>query len=318
MNTIGDKYKNLRILLVDDHMLMRNVIMQSLRSLGFQNIDTAPGGKEAMDLIRERAAAGKPFHLAFLDWHMPGMDGMSVLKSCRSDKTYSNMAIVMLTAEQEKKNVLLAIDAGATSYIVKPVSQDSLEKNMENILRWLEKKGIADMGSGAPSEAAKAESDAAPAKLLPEDIQAELRPVISRSVQKIFSNIFNVEIVPQDYNGRDLDNSLMCIGRLHQEGVTINLRFFFDQQLLKPLLMQLYSPQFLASQEVYSDAACEIVNILASQVKAFLNGHGYKLILDLPQMCDKPDLRQSEPVIDVRFSLNKDSCFLVDLTAATA
>jgi hypothetical protein len=84
--------------------------------------------------------------------------------------------------------------------------------------------------------------------------------------------------------------------------------------LLKPLLMQLYSPQFLADQSVYADAACEIVNILASQVKAFLNGHGYKLVLDLPAVCEKPDMFQQEPVINVRFSLNSDQCFLVDVT----
>lgn len=302
-----NKYKDLRILLVDDHMLMRSVITQSLKALGYQNVETAPSGKDALALMQDRQAAGVPFHIAFLDWHMPEMDGMSVLRACRGDAAFANLAIIMLTAEQEKKNVLQAIESGATSYIVKPVSQDALEKNMENIVRWLEKKGVTPMAApgASPPRAAAA---------LSEEMQSQLRPVIAKGVQKIFSNIFNVEIVPQDYNGRDLDNSLMCVGRLHQEGISINLRFFFDQQLLKPLLMQLYSPQFLADQAVYGDAACEIVNILASQVKAFLNGHGYKLALDLPVVCDKPDWRRQEPVIDVRFSLNSDQCFLVDVT----
>jgi len=315
MTNSSNKYKDLRILLVDDHMLMRSVITQTLKALGYSNVDTAPSGKDALEMLRDRQATGRPYHIAFLDWHMPDMDGMAVLRACREDAAFTNLAIIMLTAEQEKKNVLQAIESGATSYIVKPVSQDALEKNMENIIRWLEKKGIS--GTAAAAAAPSAPSTPKSQATLSDEIQTQLRPVIARGVQKIFSNIFNVEIIPQDYNGRDLDNSLMCVGRLHQEGMSFNLRFFFDQQLLKPLLMQLYSPQFLADQSVYGDAACEIVNILASQVKAFLNGHGYKLVLDLPVLCEKPEMRQQEPMIDVRFSLNSDQCFLVDVTTGS-
>ncbi|MBU0859080.1 MAG: hypothetical protein KJ667_04005, partial [Alphaproteobacteria bacterium] len=155
-------------------------------------------------------------------------------------------------------------------------------------------------------------------RTLSDEMKQELRPVIAKGIEKIFSNIFNVQIIPEDYAQADLDNSMICMGRLHQKDISINLRFFFDQQLLKPLLMQIYSPQFLADDAIYGDAACEIVNILASQVKAFLNGHGYKLSLDQPEMCAKPIMGQSEPVIDVRFSLNKDRFFLVDVTTNSA
>jgi two-component system chemotaxis response regulator CheY len=310
MADIDNRYKGLRILVVDDHLLMRSVIMQSLRALGYLQVDTAPGGAEALKLIREKHAAGMPYHIAFLDWHMPEVDGMSVLKACRSEAQFANMAIIMLTAEQERKNVLHAIENGASSYIVKPVSTDSLDKNVQNIIRWLEKRGVTDFMGADAAPAATTDKD-----MLPEQIQKELRPVIARGMQKIFSNIFNVQIIPEGYVGDDLDNSMMCVGRLHQQGMTITLRFFFDQVLLKPLLRQLYSPQFLADDAVYADAACEIVNILASQVKAFLNGHGYSLSLDLPEVCTKPDLRSKEPVIDIRFSLNEEQHFLVDVTA---
>lgn len=310
MADIDNRYKALRILVVDDHLLMRSVIMQSLRALGYLQVDTAPGGKEALAAIREKQETGMPYHIAFLDWHMPEVDGMTVLKTCRADKNLADLAIIMLTAEQERRNVLHAIENGASSYIVKPVSTDSLDKNMQNIIRWLDKRGVTDFLAPDVSSAHDAQGP------LSAEIQQELRPVIARGVQKIFSNIFNVEIIPEDYAGNDLENSMMCIGRLHQQGMTINLRFFFDQALLKPLLRQLYSPQFLADEGVYADAACEIVNIMASQVKAFLNGHGYNLSLDLPEVCTTPDLRSKEPVIDIRFSLNEEQHFLVDLTAS--
>lgn len=307
-------YKNLRVLVVDDHMLMRNMIMQNLRSIGLQQIESAANGKDAWTEITTRAEAGLPYHIIFLDWHMPEMDGISVLKACRADRRFDNTAIVMLTAEQEERNILQAIEAGATTYIVKPVSCDVLEKNVTKVIAWLEKKGVTHMEKAPPPSPAK---DAAPSAApgIPQKLQQELKPFIAKGIENIFSEMFKVKIVTQDQEVPDDSKDLVCIGRLHQHNILIFLRFLFDQELLRPMLQQLYAPQFLKDPKIYEDAACEIVNILCSQIKAFLNGHGYNLQLDFPEMAARANKnRQADSIMDIRFSLNEDQFFLIDVS----
>lgn len=132
--------ENLRVLVTDDQLMMRTVISQDLRNMGFVQIDTAPNGREAWRLIDDARRSNHPYSMVFLDWNMPELDGLGVLTKCRAEKKLDNMAVVMITAEQEKKNVLKAISTGATSYIVKPVSRDALQKNVERIFEWLAKR----------------------------------------------------------------------------------------------------------------------------------------------------------------------------------
>lgn len=144
MNAETPALNQLRVLVVDDQMLMRTVITQNLKKIGFSEIHTAQNGEEAWREIQDCQRMRQPYDIVFLDWNMPVLDGMTVLSNCRKDKTFSRMAIVMVTAEQEKKNVLKAIEVGATSYIVKPVSFEALEKNVQRILEWLGKNGAVN------------------------------------------------------------------------------------------------------------------------------------------------------------------------------
>ena len=128
-----------KVLVVDDNTMMINLITNMVRDLGFKDIDTAMDGKKAFEKIKAQKNSNAPFDIVFLDWNMPEMCGYDVLKECREMPEYSNMAIVMITAENQKRNVLEAMKAGATSYITKPVSQEMLTKKIEQILDWLEK-----------------------------------------------------------------------------------------------------------------------------------------------------------------------------------
>ena len=106
-----------------------------------RNGSTASGAK-ALKMLRQAAIEGDPYQVALLDWHMPEVEGIEVLQTCRQNKRYDKMAIIMLTAEQEERNVLRAIEAGATSYLVKPVALDAMEKNINKTVKWLEEKGL--------------------------------------------------------------------------------------------------------------------------------------------------------------------------------
>lgn len=127
--------QNLSALVVDDHMLMRRIVSDHARKLGFSRIDQAINGEEAW-----RMAQGNFYDVILLDWAMPIMDGYAFLQKIRAESRYDNCAVVMLTAECEQHNVLNALQAGANSYIVKPVSFDILVQKMQNVIEWIERK----------------------------------------------------------------------------------------------------------------------------------------------------------------------------------
>lgn len=135
-------YENLRVLIVDDNLMMRSMINQGLQSSGIGHTDMATNGEEAFTKIEKAHVKSEPYHVVFLDWHMPIMEGYDVLKKCRADERFKKTAFVMLTAEQEEENVIKAIEAGATSYLVKPIALNALRKNLDKVIKWLEKNGV--------------------------------------------------------------------------------------------------------------------------------------------------------------------------------
>jgi two-component system chemotaxis response regulator CheY len=78
----------------------------------------------------DAAYNSSPFDLVFLDWNMPEMDGFSLLQKCRADVRFKNLPIVMVTAESERQYVLKALSAGATDYITKPFSNETLRQKI--------------------------------------------------------------------------------------------------------------------------------------------------------------------------------------------
>lgn len=134
------KYANLSVLVVDDHMLMRRLVTQQLKRIGFDKIDNAVNGQDAWNRMEEANQSGTDFDIIMLDWGMPVMNGIELLRKCRSEEKYSDVAFVMLTGECEQKNVLDALQSGATSYIVKPVSQETMVEKVKNVVEWLDKK----------------------------------------------------------------------------------------------------------------------------------------------------------------------------------
>ena len=115
---------------------MRNALQDSK----ITNVQTAADGNEAIDLVQKAHEAGQPYNIVFLDWNMPTISGLEVLSYFRAKPEYSNTAFVMLTAESEQQNIMKAIKAGATSYIIKPVSPADLSKKLFEIHEWIKRK----------------------------------------------------------------------------------------------------------------------------------------------------------------------------------
>ena len=112
----------MRILSVDDSKLVRLYVKNAADVLGFEFLE-AGNGEEAWELLENEEGT---VDLILLDWHMPGTDGMALLKKLKADKKYADIPVTMVTTEVERENVLQAIEAGARNYVMKPFTQEKL------------------------------------------------------------------------------------------------------------------------------------------------------------------------------------------------
>jgi two-component system chemotaxis response regulator CheY len=129
--------RSLKVLIVEDHFLSRQMITVALREKGVTNLEATSDGKQAIASIENARIEGRPFHIIFLDWEMPIMNGIDVLKYFRANPDYVNTAFIMVTAVAEQKLVMDAVKSGATGYVVKPVSQNGIAKKFDEIHAWI-------------------------------------------------------------------------------------------------------------------------------------------------------------------------------------
>ncbi len=110
------------ILVVDDYKTMVRIIRNLLKQLGFNNVDDAADGVEALQKLRE-----KKYGLVISDWNMEPMTGYELLKEVRSDDSLNRTPFIMVTAESKTENVIAAKKAGVNNYIVKPFNAQTLK-----------------------------------------------------------------------------------------------------------------------------------------------------------------------------------------------
>ena len=115
----------MKALVVDDSRAIRMIISRSLKALGFATIEVT-NGQEALDAL----ASSGPFDVALVDWNMPVMTGYEFVCKVRGDRAHDEMAIMMVTSESEQTQVQRAIEAGASEYLMKPFSTESIEEKL--------------------------------------------------------------------------------------------------------------------------------------------------------------------------------------------
>lgn len=125
----------IKILVVDDFSTMRRIVKNVLKQIGFENIDEAEDGAQALAKLKN---GGYSFMVS--DWNMPNMDGLQLLKTVRADPALKDLPILMVTAESEKSMVVTAIQAGVNNYVVKPFTAEVFKEKMDRIFEKLEKK----------------------------------------------------------------------------------------------------------------------------------------------------------------------------------
>jgi len=117
-------------------------MVQHLAAMGFTRIAPVASAAEADERLIESHARAEPFHLVLLDWNMPGEDGFRFLVRCREDERFASLPIIMATVENDSRNVRMAMNKGATSYIVKPVSFAALKKIVTQALERSQQKRL--------------------------------------------------------------------------------------------------------------------------------------------------------------------------------
>ncbi len=120
---------NISVLIVDDYKTMLRIIRNLLKQIGFEDVDEAYDGTDALKKISQ-----KKYGLIISDWNMQPMNGFDFLKSVRSSPESKEIPFIMVTAESKTENVLAAKNAGVDNYIVKPFNAETLRSKVESVL----------------------------------------------------------------------------------------------------------------------------------------------------------------------------------------
>ena len=125
-----DKTK-IRFLVVDDSSTMRRIIRSCLTKYGADNANIV----EAADGLAALALLGQSkFDCILADWNMPNCDGMELLQRCRVIPGYTHTPFILITSEAGRNDVIAAIKAGVTDYLVKPVVYEFISRKLDSAL----------------------------------------------------------------------------------------------------------------------------------------------------------------------------------------
>jgi len=125
-----------RILIVDDSVVMRMIVERALRQAGLDldEIMQAANGAEGLAVLEQAAASGAPLDLILSDMHMPVMDGLEFLLEKQRRNLAPGVPVVMITADANDAHILQAIAAGAQGYISKPFTMEQIQSRVASLL----------------------------------------------------------------------------------------------------------------------------------------------------------------------------------------
>jgi two-component system chemotaxis response regulator CheY len=117
------------VLVVDDYKTMLRIISNLLKQLGFENVEEASDGTEALEKMKKSS-----YGLVISDWNMEPMTGYELLLKVRADDGLKRTPFIMVTAESKTENVIAAKKAGVNNYIVKPFNAATLKQKITAVL----------------------------------------------------------------------------------------------------------------------------------------------------------------------------------------
>ena len=119
----------MRFLVVDDSSTMRRIIINMLQKLGHKDVVEAGNGREGLERLAE-----SQIDLVITDWNMPEMSGIDFIRTLRGDAKHAGTPVLMVTTNAAKDDIVEALRAGVTSYVVKPFTPDTMKEKLESVL----------------------------------------------------------------------------------------------------------------------------------------------------------------------------------------
>ncbi|MBK7104457.1 MAG: response regulator [Ignavibacteriae bacterium] len=121
---------NTKFLVVDDSVTMRRIVVNTLKSIGYSQYAEAEHGKDALDKLE----ADANINFVITDWNMPVMSGLELTKAIRSNSKTQTLPILMVTTRGVKEDIVQALQAKVSNYVVKPFTPQILKDKIDLIL----------------------------------------------------------------------------------------------------------------------------------------------------------------------------------------
>lgn len=127
------KVAHLSVLVVDDDKMVRDIIIQHLRAMGFVRFTEAANGSEAMKVLVDTTSR---VDLILCDWEMPKADGLTLLRAVRANRMRAETPFIMVTSQQsqERMKISKAKKNLVNAYIVKPFRAETLRQKIFQVL----------------------------------------------------------------------------------------------------------------------------------------------------------------------------------------
>ncbi len=121
------------VMVVDDNRTNRDILQQQLQGWRMQ-VECVAGADEALHAMAEAARAQRPFALAVLDMHMPGMDGLQLAQAIQADATLAQTRLMMLSSTYANADDRMRAQAGILRYLNKPIRRADLLRAVSGVL----------------------------------------------------------------------------------------------------------------------------------------------------------------------------------------
>jgi CheY-like chemotaxis protein len=125
--------KPARVLVVDDNATNREILSYQLQGWGL-SYELVDGGEKALESLRSAMIKGQLFDVVITDYHMPGMDGMEMVRTIRKDPQFAGLRLVMLSSVSELDATGQWLGAGVDAFLNKPVRQSELYNCLSAVL----------------------------------------------------------------------------------------------------------------------------------------------------------------------------------------
>jgi len=250
-----------RILIVDDNETNRDILRTRLKSHGYELLEAADG-EETLAVVREH----RP-DLILLDVMMPKIDGIEVCRRIKGDTDLPFIAIILVTAKADSKDIVAGLEAGADEYLTKPVDQAALVARVKSMLRT---KELTD------TVTAQAADLAGWNRTLEERVQQQLAQIGRMDRLKRFLSPQVAELILSSGDDRALDS--------HRRQVTV---VFCDLRGFTAFAETSEPEEVMSILREYHAGVGAVIHKFQGTIERFA-GDGLMVMLNDPVPCDDP------------------------------